>query len=210
MDMNRGKNSARDFGSELDEVREQVLAAMLPEVVFEGWTSEAYALALRNSSIDEPRANLAFPRGALDVAIYFHKAADARMAEELDGRVGDITSISQKVQEAILLRLDIASEELEAVRRAAAVFALPQNAAISAKLVWHTADAIWNAIGDDSKGFTYYTKRSSLSAVYSTSLLYYLSDQSADHQDTANFVERRIHDMGSFSKFTSKFKRKSA
>ena len=90
-------------------------------------------------------------------------------------------------------RLEIADRE--AVRRAAALFALPLYAADGARAVWHTADTIWTALGDTSDDINWYSKRATLSAVYGAVVLYWLGDDSQDHQASWEFLDRRIDDV---------------
>ena len=55
----------------------------------------------------------------------------------------------------------------EAVRRALAILAMPQNvAAGAAQLGWRAADLMWRLAGDTSTDFNHYTKRMTLGAVY--------------------------------------------
>ena len=95
-------------------------------------------------------------------------------------------------------RLELVAGEREAVRRGVALFALPHHAADGARAIWHTADAIWNALGDTSRDFSWYSKRATLSAVYSSALLYWLGDDSPGASATREFVGRRIDDVMQF------------
>jgi ubiquinone biosynthesis protein COQ9 len=81
------------------------------------------------------------------------------------------------------------------VRRGVTLFALPIHAADGAKALWQTADAIWTALGDTSDDLNWYTKRATLSGVYSATVLYWLGDQSMDHAASWGFLERRIDDV---------------
>jgi ubiquinone biosynthesis protein COQ9 len=83
----------------------------------------------------------------------------------------------------------------EAVRRGTTLFALPMHAGDGAKAIWGTADKIWNALGDTSDDVNWYTKRATLSGVYSATVLYWLGDDSADNQATWEFLDRRIDDV---------------
>jgi ubiquinone biosynthesis protein COQ9 len=86
----------------------------------------------------------------------------------------------------------------EAVRRGATLFALPIHAADGARMLWETADAIWTALGDASDDLNWYSKRAILSGVYSSTVLYWLGDQSAGHAATWAFLDRRIEDVMRF------------
>jgi hypothetical protein len=74
-------------------------------------------------------------------------------------------------------------------------FALPQYAADGARAIWGTADAIWEALGDASDDYNWYTKRATLSAVYGATVLYWLGDESPENRDTWAFLDRRIEDV---------------
>jgi ubiquinone biosynthesis protein COQ9 len=89
----------------------------------------------------------------------------------------------------------LVEHDKEAVRRGLTLFALPIHAADGAKALWQTADAIWTALGDTSDDLNWYTKRATLSAVYSSTVLYWLGDQSMDHAATWAFLDRRIDDV---------------
>jgi len=105
---------------------------------------------------------------------------------------------------AVRLRLEQVADEKEAVRRAAAFFALPVNAAEGAAAVWKTADLIWTALGDTSDDLNWYSKRATLSAVYSATVLYWLGDDSDGHQATWEFLDRRIDDVMGIEKLKAK------
>jgi ubiquinone biosynthesis protein COQ9 len=103
--------------------------------------------------------------------------------------------IREKVTLAVRTRLEIAEPDREAVRRGAAMLALPIHAAEGARAVWGTADAIWSALGDESRDINWYSKRATLSGVYSAVALYWLADESAGRADTWAFLDRRIEDV---------------
>ena len=103
-----------------------------------------------------------------------------------------------RIAAAVRFRLEAADPEL--VRRGAAIFALPQNAATGSKLVWETCDKIWTVLGDQSADYNWYTKRMTLSGVYSATVLYWMGDESEDHADSWAFLDRRIENVMQFEK----------
>ncbi|OYW83891.1 MAG: hypothetical protein B7Z20_11870 [Sphingobium sp. 32-64-5] len=105
----------------------------------------------------------------------------------------------RRVALAVRLRIE-AVEDREAVRRGTTLFALPIHAAEGAKLIWGTADAIWTALGDTSRDLNWYSKRATLSGVYSATVLYWLGDDSPGHQASWDFLDRRIEDVMSIEK----------
>jgi ubiquinone biosynthesis protein COQ9 len=57
------------------------------------------------------------------------------------------------------------------------------------------ADEIWFLAGDASVDTSWYTKRASLSAVYSASEVFMTQDRSAGYADTEQFVDARLADV---------------
>ena len=72
--------------------------------------------------------------------------------------------------------------------------------------VFWTTDKIWNALGDTSEDVNWYTKRATLSAVYSTTLLFWLGDDSERSVDTWAFLDRRIDNVMQFETVKAKLK----
>jgi ubiquinone biosynthesis protein COQ9 len=104
-------------------------------------------------------------------------------------------------------RIEVLLAHKQAVRRAAAFLALPQNAAMATRLTLRSVDAMWRAAGDRATDFSYYTKRVMLSGVYGATLLYWLSDSSEGNEATWRFLDHRIEDVMRIEKFRGSAKR---
>ena len=165
-----------------------------------GWSETSLRAACQDLSITRQMAALACPRGAIDLAIRFHHDGDEAMQVVLQKTDINAMKIREKITFSVRARLD-AIRDKEAVRRGATLMALPQHAAEGAGLVWGTCDRIWAAIGDRSADVNWYTKRLTLSSVYSATVLYWLGDNSPNHQDTWTFLDRRIENVMQFEKF---------
>jgi len=185
---------------ENEDMQAQLLAAALPHVAFDGWSETSLRAACQDLSITRQMAALACPRGAIDLAIRFHHDGDEAMQVILQKTDINAMKIAEKITFSVRARLD-AIRDKEAVRRGATLMALPQHAAEGAGLVWGTCDRIWAAIGDSSADVNWYTKRLTLSSVYSATVLYWLGDNSPNHQDTWTFLDRRIENVMQFEKF---------
>ena len=180
-------------------VKEQLLDAALIHVAFDGWSDATLDVAVQDADVAPELAHVACPRGALDLAIAYHLRGDAEMLARFEREDVSALRYSEKVTTLVQFRLETVSDK-EAVRRGTTLFALPHHAADGAKLIWGTADAIWNALGDTSTDSNWYTKRATLSAVYSSTVLFWLGDTSEEHADTWAFLERRIDDVMRFEK----------
>jgi ubiquinone biosynthesis protein COQ9 len=206
--MSEERHEAKRMGEDdhLAATRSSVLAAALPYVAFDGWTDRTLAHAVEDAGVDSGLSRLAFPRGGVDLALAFHKAKDAELAEEL--AAADLLGLRfrDRVAHAIMRRLELVAGDREAVRRGATLFALPHHAADGARAIWHTADTIWTALGDESRDFAWYTKRATLSAVYSSALLYWLGDDTPGAAATREFVARRIDNVMQFEGFKARLR----
>lgn len=172
-----------------------LLDAILPHVPFDGWSRAAFEAARADAEMSRAEADAAAPRGALDLAIAFHRRGDIAMVEGMKTSNLSEMKIREKVSSALRLRLDVMADHREAVRRASALFALPQHAPDGAKLIWETADQVWTAMGDTSRDVNWYTKRATLSGVWASVVLYWLGDETPGAADTTAFIDRRIDDV---------------
>lgn len=177
-----------------ENARDAVLNAALAHVPFDGWSETTLRAAIADSGVAEGLARALFPRGGIDLAVAFHREGDRRMVETLEKTDLSQMRFRDRVAFAVRTRLDLV-EDRELVRRGTTLFALPQNAPEGARLIWGTADAIWVALGDTTRDLNWYSKRATLSAVYGSTVLYWLGDDSIGHQATWDFLDRRIGDV---------------
>lgn len=182
-----------------EDAKQQMLDAILDHVPFDGWSEASFRAAITDCDVDEGMARAICPRGAVDLALAFHARGDAAMLERLKTEDLGGLKFRDKIAAAIRFRLQAVSDK-EAVRRGVTLFALPTHAADGAKAIWGTCDQIWDALGDTSDDVNWYTKRATLSGVYSSTLLYWLGDDSPDHQKTWEFLDRRIEGVMQFEK----------
>ncbi len=182
----------------------RLLDAALPHVVFDGWSETAFRAAAADAGLSPELARAVCPRGALDLAVAFHHRGDRAMEAALAAGDPGALRFRDRIARAVRLRLEGADREV--IRRGASLFALPQNAGTGAGLIWGTADAIWRALGDTSDDINWYTKRATLSAVYSATVLFWLADESAGQEATWEFLDRRIEDVMRFEKFKARMR----
>jgi ubiquinone biosynthesis protein COQ9 len=175
---------------------DRLLDAVLIHVPFDGWSRAALAGAARDEGIDPALAHALFPRDGVDLALAYHRRGDREMAQSLAAR--DLSGLRMREKVALALRLRLEQADREAVRRAAALFALPQHAADGARALWETADAVWTALGDASEDGNWYTKRAILASVQGATVLYWLGDDSPGQQATWEFLDRRIEGVMRF------------
>ncbi|MDA5194865.1 COQ9 family protein [Govanella unica] len=194
-------------GKTPDEMRPDIIEAMLTHVPFDGWTPIAITRAAADLKIDRAMIGLAFPGGALEMIGWFSAEADRVMSENLAAEHIESLKIRERITLAVRRRIEHNTPQREAARRALTLLALPQNAALGAKLAWNTADAMWRAAGDTSTDYNYYSKRTILAGVFSATLLYWLNDDSDGAADTWAFLDRRIEGVLAFEKAKARLSR---
>lgn len=189
----------------LDEMRETLAVELPHHAAFDGWTPEALRLAADATGIDPAVAALAFPGGAMDmIDAWFAHIDDAMLAKLTPGTLATM-KIRAKITALVEARLDLLSVDIEALRRALAVLALPQNLPRATKLGWRAADAMWHAAGDTATDFNHYSKRTILGGVYMATIMAMMDDESEGYADTRAFLGRRIDEIMRFEKFKGRF-----
>ena len=181
----------------------ETIAALLEaaklHVPFDGWSAATYRAAVAESGVAPGVAEAVCPRGAVDLALAYHAEGDELMLERLTATDLSEMRFRDRVAFAVRARLE-AVDDRELVQRGVTLFALPQYAGDGARAIWGTCDKIWVALGDSSEDVNWYTKRATLSGVYSSTVLYWLGDDSPGHQATWEFLDRRIDDVMQFEK----------
>ncbi|MTH62886.1 COQ9 family protein [Paracoccus shanxieyensis] len=177
--------------------RDRLIDAALNHVIFEGMGDKAITAAAQELGMSVELARVYLPRGGADLAAAYHRRGDAALREwlatsPLQGRFRD------RITDAVMHRLSLSDREM--ARAGAVILSLPQNAALGARLIWESADAIWDGLGDTSDDVNWYSKRATLSTVYGATVLYWLGDVSPDAEDTRAFLERRIEGVMRFEK----------
>jgi ubiquinone biosynthesis protein COQ9 len=190
----------------LDELREALARSLPAHAVFEGWSDGALAEAAAELGVPADRAALCFPKGPVDMVDAWFASIDRDMAERLAAEGVGALKIRDRVRAAVLARIEIAARHPDALRRALIALARPAHAGHAARLAWRAADAMWRAIGDTSSDFAWYSKRATLSALYTATLLAWMDDDSGHAADTRAFLDRRIDDVMRFERFKARIK----
>jgi len=177
--------------------REALIDAALTHVPFEGMNDRAISAGARDIGLAPALVRAFLPEGGAGLAAAYHRRGDRALRDWLaayppQGRMRN------RIATALRHRLEIADPEL--VRAGSAVLALPQNAALGARLLGETADVIWDGLGDSSDDVAWWTKRASLGAVYGATVLYWLGDTSEGKADSWAFLDRRIDNVMGFER----------
>lgn len=184
----------------LDELAIFLAPSIADSAIFDGWGKEALEIAAQQNDVDADVARLAFPGGAIDMIFAWIDAIDQQMERELSSEVLADFKIRDRIKALVQFRLDAVAGQEEALRRATAIMAMPQNAPRAIKRGWHTADIMWRLAGDTATDYNHYTKRAILSSIYSATLAVFVNDEGDDKAATRAFLDRRIDGVMKFEK----------
>ncbi|NRA31150.1 MAG: COQ9 family protein [Parvularculaceae bacterium] len=199
-----------DFTAQDENLRRDILDALLAEAAFDGFTDTSLEAAAKGAGVPAGQLQQGllerlFPRGISDVLTYWSMEEDRAMVEAFDALNPTPHGITKKITWLIRQRIEQLDWNREAARRAATTLALPIHGTLGAQLIWKTADRMWRTIDDQSTDFNFYTKRASLSAIYTSTLGRWMADQgdaAADepYAETWAFLDDRIGNLMQFEK----------
>lgn len=185
----------------LDEMRAALGVVIPAHAVFDGWTDAALENAARELGLDPAHARLAFPDGAIGMIEAWYASIDTRLAAAFPPDRIAAMKFRDRIAALVLARLEMARPHKQAVRSALSILARPRHVATAARLGWRAADMMWRVAGDTATDFNHYTKRLTLSAVYGSTLMAWLDDESEGEAETRAFLARRIEGVMRFETF---------
>jgi ubiquinone biosynthesis protein COQ9 len=178
-----------------EEQRDRLLEAALVHVPFDGWSRRSLFAGARDLKVEPSLARRLFPSGGDDLLAHLERWADRQMLARVD--LGGLAAarIRDRITTLVRARLEVLAPHREAMRRAVAARLLPGNAIAGCTSLWRTVDLMWSVAGDKADDYNYYTKRSLLAAVWTSTFLFWLEDRSEGFQDSWAFLDRRVGDV---------------
>lgn len=191
----------------LQSQRMQLLDNVLLSVPKLGWCQEAIEEASKKAGHDSKYAQLLFMGGVDDlIDLYFDRIDGQMMNTMKECELGKL-KVPDRVYLAIVTRLHLLKEYKAVVARTISYLSLPWNLSVGLRLSWRTMDLIWYELcNDQSTDYNYYTKRGLLLSVYTSTLFYWISDESPDFADTKAFLRDRLANVASLGKVIGSIK----
>lgn len=189
----------------LDELRLALAPAVADAAIFDGWSEEAVTMAANQMGADVDVARLAFKGGPIDMVFAWIEAVDIAMAKAFPEDVIAPMKIRERIRALVQFRLDAVAGQEEALRRALAIMALPQNVAQATSRGWRSADLMWRLAGDTATDYNHYTKRAILASIYAATVAVFVDDASEGRTETRAFLDRRIDGVMKFEKVKAKW-----
>ena len=192
---------------EKNQIRINLIRAMLTHVPFDGWTWKAMEQGAIDIGFEKKKSSSLrtkifkdlFKNGSIDFIDIFSEIIDLEVKENYNLIESKPERVPEKIKKIIMIRLNLCQKYKEAVRSSISLTAIPVNTKISLNILYRTCNSIWRIAGDKSTDFSFYTKRISLAAVYTSTLLFWLNDNSNDNIETEFFLDRRLKDISKIS-----------
>ena len=186
---------------------------MLTHVPFDGWTWESMEQGAKDIGFEKKKTpsirikifKSLFKNGSIDFIDIFSEMIDLEVKEKYELIESKPRRIPEKIKKIIMIRLDICEKYREAVRSSISLTAIPKNTKTSFNILYRTCNSIWRMAGDKSTDFSFYTRRMSLAAIYTSTLLFWLNDKSNDNVETEFFLDRRLNDISKISSIKKPF-----
>ena len=191
------------------KARAEILAAMLAQAAFDGWTVKSLRAAVKAADLPEGAEELYFPQGPLEVIRFWSEQMNGKIEADLAELDQASMKIRDKVTAGVLAALYAIGPHEEAARRAMSRMSLPDALGQGPKQLWSAADTIWRSIGDTSTDGNYYSKRTILAGVIASTLTVWLSDEEPQKPKARKFLDDRIANVMSFEKAKWSFKKKT-
>lgn len=182
----------------IETEKTKILDAFLKAVPFDGWNENTLINISKKLEFKDGYYLLLFPEGIISLTQYFYKKMDESLENSFKNNT--YTKVSEKIYHLIELKLQLYSKQKEAIRKLSQYNLLPQNILSTKKQLWNNCDKIWHLAGDTSTDYNYFTKRIILEGIYSSTLLYWLADDSPNFEDTKVFLKNKLSSIGNFGK----------
>lgn len=187
-----------EISNKIEKEKQEIMFNFLKNAPFDGWNENN----LKNSCVkigrDAAYAWLIFPGGVEDLNLYFHEFLNQQM--EFAYQNCEESKIHKKIIFLLEKKFEVMNEFKEAITAYLKYSIKPGNILKTKSYLWDSCSRIWYLVGDNSTDFNYYTKRSLLAGVYSSSLIYFLNDNSENFEKTRAFIRRRIANVLSIGK----------
>ncbi len=190
----------------LEAIRLRLALPVGENAVFDGWTDAAVVSAAAQLGIDPAQARLAFPKDPAHMIEAWIAGVDAAVVAHFTPEVIAAMKVRDRIRAMIWYRLEVTAPARESSRSALSILALPQNVPLALRTNWRSSDLMWRLAGDTATDYNHYTKRLTLSAVYTSTLLAWLDDESEEFADTGAFLNRRLADVMKIEKWKSEWR----
>lgn len=190
----------------IEQLRLELAPRIAAAAVFDGWSEQAVRTAASQSGVDPAVASYIFRDGQMSMIEAWIDHVDRAMEAALPAERLAVMSIRERIRTLILFRLEAIAGLEEALRRATAIMAMPQNLRRALRIGWSSADKMWRLAGDTATDLNHYSKRTILAGVYGATLAVFVDDRDPAKAETRAFLDRRIEGIIRFEKAKARWR----
>ena len=176
-------------------IRDRIMDAMLPQVPVKGWSWDEAIRASGKAGYQDTMPDAVFPGGLNDIVAHFSDLVDRRMLEKLAAIQPESLRVRERIREAILIRFGCLDSCKPVMRASLGYWSAPGRVLQGQRVLWRTADRIWEWAGDTAGDYNRQTKRALLCSILLGSSMVWIEDTSEGHSVTSQFVDRRIENV---------------
>lgn len=193
-----------DIAKKHKEARDNFFSQLSFLISTAQWNKNLYKEIEKKCNFPQNYHYILFPGGGSQIIEEFESWQDQKMLELLLTEDQNL-KIREKIAKALEIRI-MGIVPKAAILEQNALFLIPGNILSGAKCYSKTCDLIWRYAGDKSEDFNYYSKRGLLLCVYTSSRLFYLSDNSKDFIKTKEFIATSLERIINIAKIKDKVK----
>lgn len=189
------------------ENKQKLISKFIELLQFESWGNSTLEKAAKECGFDSGFLQVLYPGGISEFTNEFVEECNKAALRTALNDGFDKLRTTQKVEEIIYKRIGTyhnVLEGTEAVRKFVGYCANPVNIPHSLHNIYDFSSDVWYLLGDKSTDFNYYTKRLSLSAIYTKCMLYSLSDKSDNLTQTKKYIQKSIDGLMKINKLKQK------
>lgn len=188
------------------KIKDDILMAALDDAAFDGWSWEMVEDAAEKAGHGRDMAAAVFPGRLQQVLIHFSDWADRDMLTRLEGIDPESMRVRDRVRLAVQTRFYSLKDHKEAVRYSTGYWLRPLRKYEAGRMVWRSADRIWQWAGDTATDYNRYTKRALLSGVLTSTTMAWINDDTEDQSKTLRFLDNRIDNVMQLGKIIGRVK----
>jgi ubiquinone biosynthesis protein COQ9 len=166
------------------------------------WSNELIEIAETNCDFAVNYHKLLFPNGMTNIVQEFENWLDTEMLSALKK-----LEKPKKIREQIALALEtriINQVSKNVILKNNSFFLIPTNLLAGNESACQTCDLIWKYAGDKSTDYNYYTKRGLLLPVYLSAKMFYIADNSKNHEKTKLFIKNALDNIINIASFKNR------
>lgn len=189
--------------------KQNILNKVIENFDDSGFSKNLLKTSCKNCGYEDDFYQIAFENGISSLIEFYFLDKLAILAEKIN-QDNDFLSLKthEKIEMMIKEYFKMFSQDKYFLKKCHYHMAMPQNLICYNKLKWKISDKMWQIANDKSIDFNYYTKRTTLLAVISAMLLYFINDDSDNDSDSWEFLQKQLGCIAQFGKFKFSLKQK--